>query len=412
MQWAVTGRLDDEPLIEACLRDQRFDAQIDSSRADWLWHMVRAVGSAERFRVPILHALYDLSDNCSAQQLCDLARHYAEMGDETFHTRLCQIVEQKPLADSPWLGEEAVIKLDGERGFMFAAQVRGRLLASREWEWDDGGLVDLAAERFGAEHVSRLLAASSDEAICRFRENWLQDQKRRAEERRPMSYRERMTAIPLGEILQAAKGDGRFSWFRGWGKYASEADLRAVLQGIGAAYYPQEIVNLLKVFSDRAMPELDVWLVDLCQLGDEEITQQALRALAQNANPLVRELALTELQNGIHDGSVVSLFINNYRQGDEDRILEALELPNDPCELHWLLMAVIKLLEANPEADCSRLAVMSYTLTPCENCRYYAARLLLGQQGAPDWLTRECRYDSNEDCRKLAEKAAGLSSAS
>lgn len=75
-------------------------------------------------------------------------------------------------------------------------------------------------------------------------------------------------------------------------------------------------------------------------------------------------------------------------------------------------MDVIKLLKKNTEADCSRLGVISYALTPCENCRFFAARLLLKQHAAPDWLMDECRYDSGEDCRKLVEtptESTGLS---
>src|SRR5213076_1532841 len=108
-------------------------------------------------------------------QLCELAGRYAEAGDDTFRTRLYEIVEQKPFADSPRLGEEEIVALDGEQGFLFDARVRGRLLAGREWEWDDGSLIDLAAERFGEEHVGRLLEAATDEAVSRFREYWRQD---------------------------------------------------------------------------------------------------------------------------------------------------------------------------------------------------------------------------------------------
>ena len=86
----------------------------------------------------------------------------------------------------------------------------------------------------------------------------------------------------------------------------------------------------------------------------------------------------------MRDGSLAGLFIKNYCQDDEQRILEAMESPDDACELHWLLMDVIKILEKNPEADCSRLGVIGYALTPCENCRFFAARLLLKQQAAPN----------------------------
>lgn len=401
LQWVLTGRLGDEPLLEACLRDRCFDAQVESSRGDWLWRMVRAVGATGRFRVPLLHALYDLSDNRSAGQLCALARCYADAGDETFRTRLYEIVEEKPVADSPWLGEEEIVALDGAQAFLFAVRVRGRLLAGREWEWDDGSLTDLAVERFGAEHVARLLEESADEAVSRFRELWRKDKQKKADEKNKHSHKERMAATPFQEILRAAEGDSKCFWFRRWGMQADAAALQAVLQRLWAEQEPRIVANLLKVFSARALPAFDARLVELCRHGDGEVRRRAFGALAQNAHPLVREFALSELRRGVPDGAVVALFISNYRQGDEHRILEGVELPDDECELHWLLMDVIKVLEKHPEADCSRLGVIGYATTPCESCRFYAARLLLNQQAAPAWLVEECRYDSGADCRAL-----------
>src|SRR5438270_7153266 len=87
LQWAQRGRLREEPLLDACLNDQRFDRQIDGQRGDWLWRIIQAMGAADRFRVPILHALYELPQD-SAEQLCGLARCYAGTGDEAFRARL------------------------------------------------------------------------------------------------------------------------------------------------------------------------------------------------------------------------------------------------------------------------------------------------------------------------------------
>lgn len=181
LHWALSGRLEDEPLLEACLRDQRFDAQLMSSRGNWLWQMVQGVGATERFRVPVLHALYELSNNGSAEQLCELAFQYAKAGDEAFRAQLYEIVERKPVEDSPWLGEEEIVALDGEQAFLAAARVRGKLLLGREWEWDDGSLIEFAAERFGAKYVENLLETATDEAVNRFREHWRQDRQKRAE---------------------------------------------------------------------------------------------------------------------------------------------------------------------------------------------------------------------------------------
>lgn len=315
-------------------------------------------------------------------------------------------MEEKPFPDIPWLGEEEILALDGEPAFLFAAGVRGRRLADRAWEWDDGSLVDLAIRRFGEDQVNAVLSAATNVAVRRFAEEWRQA-KQRAEQQKHYSHRERMTAIPVEEIVRAAESDSRCFWFRGWGKHADEAALRNILRHLWAAQEPRVIANLLNVFSARALPEFDGRLIELCCHVDEEVRQRAFRALEPNAQPLVREFALTELSGGLRDGSVVSLFINNFRPGDEQLILEAMELPVDTCELHWLLMDVVKVLEKNPPADSSRLAVIAYALTPCDNCRYSATRLLVNQQVAPQWLRGECTHDSVEDCRKLMAPRTG-----
>jgi hypothetical protein len=411
-QWAMNGRLDDEPLLEACLQDRRFDTQVERLRGGWLWQLLWAAGAVDRFRVPILHALYDLSDGRSADQLCQLARRYAEEGDETFRARLYEIVAEKPFAETPWLGEEEIVGLDGGQGFLFAAGVRGQLLAGGQWEWDgwdDGSLIHLAAQRWGEEQVGSLLEACSDEAVRRFRESWRRARQQQADRSQPDSHRDRMAAAPAEGVVRAAEADDKCFWLRGWGRHAKDGDLRTVLQHLWAAREPRVIANLLRVFSARALPAFDARLLGLCRHGDEAVRRRAFAALAQNAHPLVRQFALTQLPKGVPDGSVVALFLNNYHEDDERRILEALELPEDGCEQHWLLMDVLKVLEKNPAADCSRLAALSYARTPCENCRFSAARLLWAQHAAPGWLVEECRYDSNEECRELAEKSPASS---
>ncbi len=408
MQWAMTRRLDEGPLLEACLQDLRFDTQLEDSRGDWLWRMIRAVGAADRFRVPILHALYELSDERSANQLCELARHYADGGDGAFRARLYEIVEQKPIADSPWLGEEEIVRLDGENGFLFAARIRGGQLASREWEWDDAMLVKDAIERFGEPQVNDLLDGTSNEAIASFRAGWRRQEEVERRQDAASSHREEMRAITVEEILSAAEADE--PWFhllRGWGIHADDVDLETVLQQIRGAREPAVIARLLQVFSRRAVPLVDEHLIQLCRHGDSEVRRRAISALDQVEHPLIRDFALAELENRLRAAAVVGLFARNYRPGDERRILESIEIPDDECELHGLLMDVIEVLKANPDADCSRLGVLAYALTPCEICRHGAARLLLDRGAAPEWLGEECRYDSGERCRKLATRGEG-----
>ncbi|GAC1465969.1 MAG: hypothetical protein NVSMB9_06050 [Isosphaeraceae bacterium] len=408
MQWARTRRLDDDMLLEACLRDLRYNTQVEESRGEWLWQMIRAVEAVDRFRIPILHALYELCDERSANQLCKLACHYAAGGDSTFLKRLYEIVQRKPIVDSLWLGEDELIHLEGETGFLFAARVRGKSLPNRAWEWDDNLLVEHAIGRFGERRVNMLLENTTDQALKTFRE-CLYRQKETETRRKPEpSYREKMRAITVDDILAAAEANEvGFSLFRGWGMHAAAADFEIMLQHLWSAREPKVIANLLMVLAHRAAPRFDARLFELCRHGDTRVRRRAHLALEKIEHPLIREFALGELEKGVCDGPVIGLFARNYQSGDERGILEAIKLPKEDYELHSSLRNVIKVLEANPAADCSQLGVIAYASTPCELCRTDAARLLHQQHVAPGWLTEESRFDSHEENRELAAEVSG-----
>ncbi|MCA9087248.1 MAG: hypothetical protein KDA90_01295 [Planctomycetaceae bacterium] len=345
-----------------------------------------------------------MADEHGALQICELARRYAMNGDVRFRKRLYEIVETKPFPDCPTLGEEEIIELDGEQAFLFAARVRGERLATREWEWDDENLVHHAVERFGEDRISPMLADSADAGIKRFYRNWREQVKRTSEGVK--THRDRMRSYSVDDIIMAAHGHDSCYWFRGWGMQADETALNSVLTSLWEENEPIVITRLLRVFSNRSLPKFDTRLMGLCQHNDKDVRHLAFKALAQNANEAIRTFGLQQLTSGA-TGSVISLFVKNFEKGDEKRILEAMSLPEDPCELHGLLMSVINVLEANPAADCCSLAVTVYGSTPCQNCRFYAARLLHRQNVAPEWLIEECRFDADENCRQLFEGLAG-----
>src|SRR5208283_1959056 len=106
MHWTLSGRLQEDLLLKACWHNQVVYTQCEGPRGEWLWRLIESLNGTARFRGPILNALNQLSDERNAIQLCDLAKIYAEAGDETFRTRLYGIVEHKPFSTMPWLGEE------------------------------------------------------------------------------------------------------------------------------------------------------------------------------------------------------------------------------------------------------------------------------------------------------------------
>jgi hypothetical protein len=342
-----------------------------------------------------------LSDDRSANQLCELARCFAEAGDETFRNRLYEIVEQKPIAEYRWLAEEEIIQLDGEEAFLFAARVRGKQLSSREWEWDDGSLVSDAIKRCGEDRVSDLLEHTADSDVRLFRSGWLQQKIADAVQSQPQSHRDRMRKTSVAEILSAAASErDRCYSFRGWGIQADQAQLETVVEHLWNSQHRNVIANLLKVFWRRPLPVFDSRLIDLCQHFDSEVRRWAFNALENNKHALIREFALSDLEKGVRDGFVISLFAKHYQPGDEQRIQSAIELPDDEFDLHSLFKSVAYVLENNPDAKTAELGIIGYASTPCGFCRGDFVRALRRQNVAPGWLTEEFRFDA---CTRIVE---------
>ena len=174
-----------------------------------------------------------------------------------------------------------------------------------------------------------------------------------------------------------------------------------MFQFLLSAHDPKVISNCLMVFLSREFPCIVPELISLSQHNDPEVRRRAISALENSSHPLVRKLAEDELKKGVPGGLALGLFVKNYQDGDEQRIMDLAALPEDAEEQHRLLNQATKILEENPKADCSQVGVAAYALIPCSFCRYCAAKLLRDRQVAPAWLVEECRFDSEPDTRKL-----------
>ncbi|MEW4488139.1 HEAT repeat domain-containing protein [Thalassoglobus sp. JC818] len=181
---------------------------------------------------------------------------------------------------------------------------------------------------------------------------------------------------------------------------ASDSELQTVFNALRASANPNVLSRLLRVFSNRPLPEFDSHLIDLCQHSDSAVRSAAIAALSMNRNSFIRNFAAEQLSKGSFDVAIKQ-FVNNFEVGDESRILKALKFTEGKYEQHSTLMDITKVLEANSHADCSKLALIAYFETPCQLCRSSAARLLRQQNAAPNWLIDEIAFDAEEQCVNL-----------
>lgn len=402
--WSKKGKLSAGCLQQACLTDYRFDRQVEDVRGTWLWQLILAASVTEQLKGAIYEALQTIEESDAEAQLCQLARYYASSGDNRFVEQLRRIVIEKPVKDGEWLGEEELIFLTGKDGFLAAVRRHGEDLVSRDWEWFDGALADTAVEQLGEGGVIQTLrtAANRDVRIQRFLEAWMTDREKKSSTTKT-AYREQLANYTAKDVIQAAEHPGRdYFSFRGWGRYATDADAAIVYERMLETTDIDKLRRYLQVFARRPWPRFDERMLQLCLHQDENIRQRAASAASNNEHEELRAFALKHLSDPEHQEDAVEMLSANYEDGDESRVLDVLSLPDNECHLHWTLMSVRKLVENNPNARCEEAVTLVYEHTPCSACRYSMVKLQSERVGLSDNLLEECRYDVEVDTRELA----------
>jgi hypothetical protein len=400
MLWAVDGKLDADALLTACVCDQRFDTQLESSRGAWLWGLIRAGAYVDAFRPSILRALDELPDDRSANQLCEIAAEYALAGDGAFVERLRRIAMEKPVADSPWLAEEEYQRVAGEQALVDLAAVRGARLEQDPWGSDHRHIIERAEAELGPKRVAEWLGSSLQMDVKRFERAW-QDDEGPETSTRP-DPRATQRAIPVEQILAEAQGERRFHRFSHWGVFATDEAIEAVWR---AVLTPGQTLgtldNLLSVFARRDCPGFDPLLIDLCRHDDSDISWRAFIALERLTHPAIREFGIEQMRDrsGRFHAQALGLFIHNYEPGDEVSISRALILPDEPGRKHTLFLNALQLIETNDEADPTNLAILAYIHNPCSYCRGRAVEALIAAGTAPEWMIREGPHDVSDEVR-------------
>ena len=332
--WARDGQLHSSLLLDACLYDKRYDYQCDSPRGDWLWELVKAARFQLRFRDRIYEAIARFDSEHACAQLCDFATQFALNGDNEFKMRLYEISATTPNENDPSLGVVGILKLDGFDGFRALAKIRGQELGRRVWDWQDDSLIEDAIDLVAEAALLLRDNIGDDKDIERFVVNWQQQELKKKSKTsvKRKTLKERMKEISLEEILaEARKEKPSIGKLRGWGMHAFDDDLLGVMLALKRATNPNEIKNLLRIYSARPFPILEDWLFELSPKLQHNDRDFLFSALSKNTDKRVRDYALSQLTAG--DFRAVDMLSRNFRSGDEATILKHLDLSDSEADL-------------------------------------------------------------------------------
>jgi hypothetical protein len=409
-------KLDDvaDLVLAACLHNQNYDPQCESSRATWLFQMFADSPDYPQFRDAIFHHLPTEEDTWDAQQLCKLVHKMAVNGDIEAETTLRNYVLNKASNCAPddWLGADEWVELKGIEGIVELARIYGERLISDSSDRPYDLL--FCNDETGRGHRATLLQyAQTDTAIAIYL-GYLEEQgvcqtvdPEVAKQNRRERIRDKYT---LTKILNDAKnGVGDFpGYYVTFGRYALPEELETVYSYLLSESEDVVRTRLLWVFRRTPMPQLSDSFFTWAVSENEELRGASIAALAQVSDLRVHNLARLKAKNREllgADSEALDLFLHNYQNEDARLIMQALASVNLETEedYHSLGYSLIKLAEKQDAVELSDALKWAYENTPCTNCRHRIVILLDRFQQLNETLLHECLYDANEDIKQLAE---------
>jgi hypothetical protein len=386
-------------ILNAALFPNVYDAQCNGLGEDWLARLCQAAGLVESFISQDHGIAGDL------ELRCGMLAQFARMGHAAPRAELrelCRYDEEKD-----WLiAAEEIVEIDGEDGFVFAADRAGEAILKHPDYWGDPGLASLLDEKAGEGRAMAIMDRESpgNPNIAAFRKAVLKDQKEK-------KFRPDQT-VPtvdelIGQILTSTKRIGRLSYF---GKNGTPEERLKVAGLDFARMTPVSLDNYLFYFSRSGFPEFREEHLPLLRHPEERIRWWALSALSHHAEPQVRQAAYQALARG-EPAFFVKLLRCSGLPEDTEPLLVALGPPGtmaDADEEHGVGYALLDLATENPKMGDPRLPLWIVETTPCRICRFHAVELMASRAILPDWIAEECLFDAYENTREIAAKHLGV----
>lgn len=406
-------------LVDACLTDLTYDAQVEGSRAAYLHELIDLAGLAEPVASALAASLNDTdADDATIAQRWELAGLLARDGAPGVREAMSPALER--LVDG-WLTSprDAVPPTEPARqlglvggvpGTLFALGQLGRLAAGDSGYWDDGQLLDEARSLAGSGLDETLAEARRGDPNLEgyLRAVEVHEAEAAAEPTAAADERRRRWDQPWADAQRAIErqvrgtGQSGFMWSQ-WGRRASERELDAAARAL--VELPREDLELLRpylsVFRRRAFPHDPQPLIDLLDDQREHVAWFAANALEQMTHPAARAMALRMAEEGPLRERAGDLLAANWRPGDERLIERLLRDEQDTDRIHTIASGLSRILERHLSADLVSALILGYEKTPCSNCRGDFAEALLRVGALPDELRAECRWDARPETREL-----------
>jgi len=395
-------------ILDACLHCYSYDVQVEGTRADYMYELVRLLPDKAFYHDAVLSALAGSGDDNDAVQRFRFALRLSMDGHE-----YAKRMMHESYNPGPSRGESIgmnFLDMDGIQGLLFIAERMGAVLLAKPGESDIGWIISRSKAEFGEQAAWDALrdAGSSSPNIEAYR---LACEASEAALHRKDPIRKEIPAMSYAELLDRVPANKPYLLWK-WGEQASDQELKLAARGLIAARDPKVQLRHVRIFTQRQFPLPPDALISLAEVEEDRVGFWAVRALAHVTDPAVRQLAFRLVGSDVESrGEAVALLNKNFEPGDHEIVLGWFEAEQDIEIRHSFGTDLQEFWKQHPDEGSEvRMLKSLYENSPCSHCREFALERLIELNALTKEMRAECAYDANNDIRDLVGATGSVSS--
>ncbi len=363
-------------IIHAATHNLAYDPQCEGGRANYIYELINLSAHKEVIIKTLFSVLLSKKDDSyGLNQLCEIARLYAQDGNTKARKVLYKRFQKNLRPGYTYCGNDSILALDGIDGLLMIADLIGQILQKDPDDWEDGTREKFFQEKNPTINVFQRLrtAAKNNKNI----ETYLHSIKANKQLRSKVKKREPFTYALIKERIENKTIKYISALIT---KELTHSDLVLLANDFLKEKNHQKLEIYLRVFSRIKFP-LDY--APILKVAKSRYTKKngllyfAIKALSLFKAKEIRQFVLEKIASSKYPDRYVGLLALNYQRGDQKVFLRIIEKTNNKDRIHALAIALTDIYETIHTTECKKPVEAIYEKLTCGLHREDLVKILI-----------------------------------
>lgn len=389
-------------VIKGALRNYAYDGQSEPSRAQYIFDLYSLSDKKDKIRKAIINGLAtEQKDTWSLTHLFDLAKLFAQKGDQEMKQAIYDRFLNKPIEGSDWIGYSEILELDGLQGLIYIAEKYGKFIEQNPDDWQDDWIIRDFQEKNTDLDVTKILEnlAKENKQIRIYLENIKRTKASQNDHKpKPTKYK---------DIIDEVLNTKFYLSFRRMYEL-SESEIETIAQRLVKGNDKKVQEKLLFVFMYCKFPLDSDFILNLAQKKPDyktRINEFAISSLKLLERDNIRQFGLDKIARSKKPYQFVEILKSNYRTRDYIVLTDIVQKSKSEHIIENLARSYIDIFKANKTKECKEPLEALYNKMNCGIHRNDIVGLLIENNVISDKIKNEIIFDSDIETRDIIKNS-------